>query len=189
MFLVNQYPFSLFRCPRGYKTIENDAFSINQSINQSLFLLSPPIDFKQWCVLKTFANLRRRQRERQKPSTLHVHYTFWHISLPSLHDLDAKIPDGLMCIDCNKTVTINQSNGAEFRKRGSKRASLASVQSVSPQSQSPFIHSSHTVRIRMTDQRENTTVLHSTMYATEIFISTLPCMYLFKGIFSKRGKP
>ena len=29
-----------------------------------------------------------------KPTTLHVHYTFWYISLPSLHDYDVKFPDG-----------------------------------------------------------------------------------------------
>ena len=29
-----------------------------------------------------------------KTTTLHVRYTFWYISLPSLHDLDVKFPDG-----------------------------------------------------------------------------------------------
>ena len=29
-----------------------------------------------------------------KTTNLHVHYTFWYISLPSLHDFDVKFPDG-----------------------------------------------------------------------------------------------
>ena len=40
-----------------------------------------------------------------KTTTLHVHYTFWYISLPSLHDQDVKFPDGKFCGGCKDTIT------------------------------------------------------------------------------------
>ena len=33
----------------------------------------------------------------KKKTTLHVHHSFWYISLPSLHDYDAKMPSFSFC--------------------------------------------------------------------------------------------
>ena len=37
-------------------------------------------------------NIKKATGLITKTSTLHVHYTFWYISLPSLHDKDVKFP-------------------------------------------------------------------------------------------------
>ena len=39
-------------------------------------------------------NVKKAMGLITKTTNLHVHYTFWYISLPSLHDQDVKLPNG-----------------------------------------------------------------------------------------------
>ena len=78
-----------------------------------------PKDPRRWWRHKTFGSLkqrrRRRQRERQKSdrfrqaktTTLHERHAFLYLSLPSLHDYDAKLNNFKFCGQReHKTTTL-----------------------------------------------------------------------------------
>ena len=60
---------------------------------------------------------QRRERQKSKTTTLHVHHAFLYISLPSLHDYDVKMPNFTFCGEREHKTTTLQYFRIQLQKK------------------------------------------------------------------------